>query len=57
MREGKEQEMWERLSFQLANQAAFQGAKNIKVEQFNKFDMRKTQRVSDPEAVKRSFLK
>lgn len=49
--------MWERLSFQLANQAAFAGSKNVKVEQFNKFDMESVKRVSDPQAVKRSFLK
>tara|TARA_R110002020_G_scaffold368536_5_gene580362 strand:- start:2624 stop:2797 length:174 start_codon:yes stop_codon:yes gene_type:complete len=35
MRSGKEKEEWDRLSYTLANLAAFQGAKNVKVSDFN----------------------
>lgn len=35
MRRGREKEAWERTSFSLANQAAFQGVKNVKIESFN----------------------
>ena len=56
MRTGKEKEEWERLSFSLANQAAFQGAKKVKIESFNKFDMKSVQRVNNPQDVKRTML-
>lgn len=56
MRTGKEKEEWERLSFALANQAAFQGAKNVKVEKFNKFTMDSVKRIDNPQEVKRRML-
>lgn len=56
MRTGKEKEEWERLAYALANQAAFQGAKNVKVEKFNKFDMHSVKRVNNPQEVKRRML-
>lgn len=56
MRTGKEKEEWERLAYSLATVAAFKGAKNVKVEKFNKFDMKPAERINNPQEVKRSML-
>ena len=37
MREGSERESWERLSFQLANQAGFAGAEKVSLSDFDKY--------------------
>lgn len=39
LREGKEREEWERLSFMMTTISAIAGNKNAKIEDFNKFSI------------------
>ncbi len=57
MRTGKEREEWERLSYSLATSAAVAGAKNVKMQSFNKFKVEKDPKQNRPDDVKRMMTK
>jgi len=57
MRAGREKEQWERLSYTLANMAAFNGAKNVKVGDFNpKYNVKPRFTTDDLKALKGKML-
>jgi len=46
MREGCERESWDRLAYWCATYASGQGAKNVRMEQFHKFDIAEKEQMS-----------